>query len=333
LPDSLSLEPDTAPDLSVSIVTYNSAHCLNTLLDSLALQEGVRWELFVVDNASSDDSAARVREWKHANITINRSNVGFGRGHNQNLYRFRGRHVLFLNPDLTFSPGLFAGLVNFLDANPGVAVAGPAIVEGAHRIPSPPRRFYPGESIVALEPELRRKDYAWVSGCCLAIRRPILQELGGFDPDYFLYGEETDLCLRVRQAGYKVSWCPEHEVEHAGLQSQIDLSDYARFRNLFEGTALFWEKHYPASEVRSMIQFQYLLTRLLLPLLEVLPSSLTTGIHAERIRARRDVCRELVSRLAAYSSTGSYWRIGMRQLRVLVEWARGGAFPLDAYFE
>jgi len=52
---------------------------------------------------------------------------------------------------------------------------------------------------------LRGKEYAWISGCCLAIRRAVLEQVGGFDPDYFLYQEETDLCLRVRRAGYRIA--------------------------------------------------------------------------------------------------------------------------------
>lgn len=59
--------------------------------------------------------------------------------------------------------------------------------------------------MVPLEPGLRGKEYAWISGCCLAIRRAVLEQVGGFDPDYFLYQEETDLCLRVRRAGYRIA--------------------------------------------------------------------------------------------------------------------------------
>ena len=191
------------PDLSVSMVTYNSARCLDGILESLAAQQGVRWELFVVDNASQDGTRAKLEHF--SNVTPNRMNVGYGAAHNQNLSRFCGRHVLFLNPDLTFSTGLFAGLTKFLDENPQVGITSPRVTEGQERIPFPPRRFYPGEGMVPLEPGLRRKEYAWISGCCLAIRRAVLEQVGGFDPDYFLYQEETDLCPRVRRAGYRIA--------------------------------------------------------------------------------------------------------------------------------
>jgi N-acetylglucosaminyl-diphospho-decaprenol L-rhamnosyltransferase len=210
-------DQDDLMDLSVSMVTYNSASCLDGFLRSLARQEGVRWELLVVDNASQDGTPAKLE--RLPNVTLNRTNVGYAAAHNQNLSRFHGRHVLFLNPDLTFSPDLFAGLVSFLDENPLVGVVGPRVLEGPERIPFPPRRFYPGEGMLALEPGLRRKEYAWLSGCCLAIRRAVLEQVRGFDPDYFLYQEETDLCLRVRRAGYRVACCPELEVEHVGQQS------------------------------------------------------------------------------------------------------------------
>ena len=259
------------PDLSVSMVTYNSAPCLDGILESLAGQQGVRWKLFVVDNASQDGTRAKLEQL--SNVTLNRTNVGFGAAHNQNLSRFRGRYVLFLNPDLTFSTDLFAGLTNFLDENPQVGIAGPRVLEGRDRIPFPPRRFYPGEGMVPLEPGLRRKEYAWISGCCLAIRRAALEQVGGFDPGYFLYQEETDLCLRVRRAGYRIAWCPELEVEHAGQQSQTEFSEYERARKLFEGTAQFLRKHYGTRQLNSMFRFQHLGTSTLLGVSRMLPKS------------------------------------------------------------
>ena len=233
-------ENTETPDLSVSVVTYNSAHCLDALFESLSIQLGVRWELFVFDNASTDSTAAWLAKRMVGNVTVNRTNVGYGRAHNQNRARFRGRHVLFLNPDVTFPAGLFAALVSFLDANPKAGVVGPSVLEGKERAAFPPRRFYPGERTIALEPGLRRGYYAWLSGCCMAIRRSVLEEVGGFDPDFFLYQEETDLCLRVRRSGYQIGWCQEWQVLHTHLQSQIGLSEYDQERRLLEGTVLFW---------------------------------------------------------------------------------------------
>src|SRR5262245_41814339 len=96
---------ETVPDLSVSIVTYNSQDCLAKLFTSLEIQKGVDWELFFVDNASLDNSASILSERGLGEISKNKENVGFGRAHNQNIGRFRGRYLLVLNPDIELPPG------------------------------------------------------------------------------------------------------------------------------------------------------------------------------------------------------------------------------------
>ena len=322
------------PDLSVSVVTYNSAHCLEALFGSLSVQHGVCWELFIVDNASTDRTAACLGRRPSANVTVNSANVGYGRAHNQNRPHFRGRHVLFLNPDVTLPAGLFAALVAFLDTHPRVGVVGPSVLEGEHRALFPPRRFYPGERAIPLEPGLRRDYYAWLSGCCLALRRPLLEELGGFDPDFFLYQEETDLCLRARRAGYAIGWCSEWQVLHAQLQSQIGLPEYDQERHLLEGTVLFWQKHFSAEDVPDIVRFQYLRARAILALHERFPwLTKHRAFPRDRLRARRDSCREWLTRRGhrVFALNLRFGRIALRQLHIAIEGIRKGVFPLDDY--
>jgi GT2 family glycosyltransferase len=180
---------------------------------------------------------------------------------------------------------------------------------------------------------LRRKEYAWISGCCLAIRRAALEQVGGFDPGYFLYQEETDLCLRVRRAGYRIAWCPELEVEHAGQQSQTEFSEYERARKLFEGTAQFLRKHYGTRQLNSMFRFQHLGTSTLLGVSRMLPKSAwlrARPFRPERMRARRDVSREWLDRLGLRTFLlldPVFWKITLRQLEVFLEYLRSGRFP------
>lgn len=329
-------EASETPDLSVSVVTYNSAHCLDAFFESLSAQRGVRWELFVVDNASTDGTPDMLRRQMQGNVTLNQRNTGYGCAHNQNRERFRGRHVLFLNPDVTFAPGVFAALAGFLDANPRAGVAGPKVLEGPERAPFLPRRFYPGEGMVALDRGLRRRDYGWIGGCCLAIRRQVLEEIGGFDRDYFLYSEDTDLCLRVRRAGYRIGWCPEVEVVHQGRQSQTRLSEYAMARNLFSGVAIFLGKHYAERDVRSMLRFQLLAARVVLALPEGLlrvPGRGAAPFRRDRVRARLDACREWLGNRGyrSFPLDGRSYKIAARQMHLLFEWAWKGGFPLDDY--
>lgn len=321
-------------DLSVSVVTYNSVHCLDAFFESLSMQRGVRWELFVVDNASSDETASWLQQREVPNVTVNSCNVGYGRAHNQNRRRFQGRHVLFLNPDVSFQTGLFGALVDFLDTNPRMGVAGPSVLEGADRTAFRPRRFYPGERAIPLEPSLRRDYFAWISGCCLAIRRSVLEELDGFDPDFFLYQEETDLCRRVRRAGYQVGWLPERQVLHAHLQSQVGLSEYDLERRLFDGTVLFWQKHFPAVDLPNIVRFQYLRAIALLALQARFPSLMKgRPIRPDRLRASRDVCHEWLKRhqCRKVAVNLSFASIALRQLRLAIESVRTGVFPVDDY--
>ena len=318
----------------MSVVTHNSAHCLEALFESLSTQRGISWELFVADNASSDGTAAWLQQRAEGNITLNSRNLGYGRAHNQNLSRFRGRHVLFLNPDLTLPAGLFAALVDFLDAHPEAGVVGPRVLEGKDRTPFPPRRFYPGERTVPLEPGLRRDYYAWLSGCCLMIRRPVLERIDGFDPDYFLYQEETDLCLRVRRAGYQIGWRPEWTVLHAHKQSQVGMPEYDQERRVLSGTILFWQKHFSAADLPNIVRFQYLRAQILLALDKGLPFFRKHGtVRRDHLRARRDACSEwLKSRgYPIFMLNPGSGRIAFRQLRIVVEWARRGVFPVDDY--
>ncbi|MGH9424249.1 MAG: glycosyltransferase family 2 protein, partial [Thermoanaerobaculia bacterium] len=176
---------------------------------------------------------------------------------------------------------------------------------------------------------------AWLNGCCVLARRTVLEELGGFDEDFFLYQAETDLCLRARRAGYVLGWVPDVLVYHLHRQSQRDISEYEYSRRLFEGSAVFWRKHYSPEDVTHMARFQVFVSTSVLPFqaplskLGVLPPSLSR----DRLRARRDVCRELLSITPASNSNRTAFgtRIAARQSRLAFEWMRQRRFPLDDY--
>jgi GT2 family glycosyltransferase len=323
------------PQISVSVVTYNNAHCLPGFLDSLRQQTEVRWELFVFDNASRDETPALIRKAGLGELFVSNANIGYGRGHNYNVARCRGPHLLFLNPDLEFCPDLFAALLRYLNEHLDHVLAGPCILEGPARRPFPPRHFYPGEGMIALEPGLRRPSIAWLNGCCFIVRRDVFEKLGGFDPDYFLYQDETDLCLRVRRAGYQIGHADKSAVYHLHRQSQRELSEYEYARRIFQGSTTFWGKHYPPNDVLRMVRFQYWISRMLLglDLLRRWLPDLPAVLNEARLRARNDICRE-------WLETHGYRRVGfggvpgkivLRQCRLVVEWIVQRRFPLDDY--
>ncbi|MGI9044676.1 MAG: glycosyltransferase family 2 protein [Gemmatimonadaceae bacterium] len=322
------------PDVSVSVVTHNNEGCADALIRDLQTQEGVAWEVFVFDNASSDTTRDILCRSGSVSVFECAENLGYSKGHNRNIRQSTGRYVLLLNPDVRFSPGMMSGLVGYLDRHPDVALAGPRILEGGDRRHFAPRRFYPGEGMVALEPGLRRSAIAWLNGCCILARRSTLCELGGFDEDYFLYQGETDLCLRARRLGFTLGWVPEVVVHHIHRQSQRDISDYEYSRRLFEGSAVFWRKHYAPADMLGMAQFQMGSSRLLSLAGQALDrvSRRPPELNPERLRARRDVCRELIaSNPPDGKATGAVARIALRQVRLAAESIRQGRFPLDDY--
>lgn len=322
------------PILSVSVVTYNNRHCLPAFLASFQRQRDVSWELFFFDNASRDGTAELIRQEAIGELVVSEENLGYGRAHNCNAIRCRGSYLLFLNPDLEFGPNLFSALLGYLEQHPEYGLAGPRILEGDLRQEFPPRRFYPGEGMVALEPGLRRDTIAWVSGCCLLVRRNLFDKLGGFDPGYFLYQEDTDFCLRARQAGYYIGHAGDTLVHHLHRQSQRELSEYEYRRRIFEGSALFWEKHYAPRDVIRMVRFQYWVTRMLLglgPIRWWLP--LPAVLSEARLQARNDVCLSWLEKRGCHRMWFSDIprKILFRQCRIALEWIRQGRFPLDDY--
>jgi GT2 family glycosyltransferase len=323
------------PQISASVVTYNSASCLPLFLEALRQQKDVTWEALFFDNASQDETRKLIEEWGPGDLLVAETNIGYGRAHNRNLARCRGKLVLLLNPDLSFGADLFARLSANLEEHREHALVGPRILEGPEKKPFPPRGFYPGEGMVALEPELRRNKIAWLSGCCLMIRREVFEELGGFDPDYFLYQEDADLCLRARMAGHRIGYAPDAVVHHLHRQSQRELSEYEYAFRIFQGSAVFWEKHYAPKDVLGMVRFQYWTSWLLLKLgrARALLPELPYALSEARLRARNDVCRRWLEShghrlVGGHGRSGS---IALRQCRLTLEWILQRRFPLDDY--
>jgi GT2 family glycosyltransferase len=323
------------PQISVSVVTYNSGRYLPVFLESLRQQTAVTWEAFFFDNASRDETRELIWKAGLGELISSEANIGYGRGHNHNFAHGRGTYVLVLNPDLQFGPELFVGLVNYLEEHAADSLAGPRVLEGPARRLFAPRHFYPGEGMIALESGLRRHEIAWLSGCCLIVRRPAFAKLGGFDPDYFLYQEDTDLCLRARRAGYHIGYAQQTVVHHLHRQSQRELSEYEYARRVFQGSSVFWDKHYAPPDVLRMARFQYWMSRLLLglgPARKWIPE-LRAVLSEARLRARRDVCQEWLERNGRrrLGLAGVPGKIALRQLHLAFEWLLQRRFPVDDY--
>lgn len=228
-------------DVSAVVVNYNARHHLVECVRSLRA-DGIG-EVVVVDNASSDGSAeALAAADPECRFLPTGSNLGFGTAANVGVANTAGGYVLILNPDTVVQPGTTAALAAALDSDAALAVVGPRI-ENLDGTLYPSARQFPKLGVAAGHAFLgvvwkgnrftRRYrmldwDHAapgpvdWVGGACMLVRRTAFEQLGGFDPAYFMYVEDVDLCWRLRRAGWTVGYQPAGRVVHAvGGSSQL----------------------------------------------------------------------------------------------------------------
>jgi GT2 family glycosyltransferase len=233
-------------DLSIIIVNKDTEDLLRDCLLSLSRDRAsMHTEVWVVDNASEDESVQMVQtEFPDVGLIANRENVGFASANNQALEKAAGRYCLLLNPDTIVQPGVLDRLCKFMQDTPDAGIAGCAQTypDGRFQVTCHRDITLWREAIVAfgLAHLLRRLlDYGvrfdsfsgprlvdWVEGGGLLIRDVALAAVGPMDESFFMYAEDADLCLRVRQAGFQVYYVPDVTVIHyRGQATGLSLRD------------------------------------------------------------------------------------------------------------
>jgi GT2 family glycosyltransferase len=242
-------------DVSVIIVTYNSASSINDCLKSVAEQQDVEREILVIDNASSDETVSVVRTSTGKPILFeNRENVGFGRACNQGFAASKGRFIYLLNPDAQLiGSNALATLCRALAEHKSWGMAGSRVLSATGEWKRPATN-YPDDSHVRKDFSALPGKIAWVVGASMIIRREVYSELGGFDSDFFLYSEETDFCLRLRQRGYEIGVVEDAAVRHIGGASESGRDPYEVWTRRSRGLHLFWQKHYPPTDVDKLLR-------------------------------------------------------------------------------
>lgn len=247
------LGPDDPYDLSVIIVNYNTADLIVDCLNSIASQQGVNFEVILVDNASGDRSPDIVKnDYPWVNLLANKDNVGFAKANNQALKICNGRYVYYLNPDTRVRPGAFEHIVSFMDSHSEVGLAGTRIVNPDGSLQSSVEFRYPGQRHAKQELEGLKGEIAWVLGASMIGRRDLLEALDGFDERFFLYGEDLDLGLRVRKAGWFISYIQDAVVVHWGGQSERSNLPAEIWKKKFRAEFLFYGTHYSKRVIRAI---------------------------------------------------------------------------------
>jgi len=253
------------PSVSAIIVNYKSgayaAECIRSLLD----QKYDSLEIIVVDNASGDGSVDLLRSAFGNVITLIESpdNLGFGQANNLAASHAKGDYLLLVNPDARLLDNAFIStLVSFLEQQPAIGIAGPEIHEPSKQKYVLPKKKYPSEGRLKNRDALKRLpgSYAWILGACMCLKRSLYEQIGGFDPDFFLYGEDTDICLRVRKAGYQVGYCEAAKLTHVGGASEVAAIPLDKFLRNKRGFFLFCRKHYAAADVKRIARLSLVTT-------------------------------------------------------------------------
>ena len=266
--------------LTAIVVNYNTRDLLHRCISDLrssARAAGASLQLVVVDNASRDGSAdLLMRDFADCEIVFNDTNVGFGRANNQALPLVRGRYLLLLNTDAFVAPDSIGTTVRYLDEHPRCGLLGVRLIgrdgslqPSCRYFPTPWNEFLARTGLAGYLPAVRMVDDMtwdhgsarecdWVPGCYYLVRKSVINQVGLFDPRFFLYYEEVDHCRAVKAAGWQVMFFAGTTVVHIGGESARADAELTRAGSQIdalqiESGLLYHRKHYGKSGVAALM--------------------------------------------------------------------------------
>jgi len=251
--------------LSIVVVSWNVCRdlieCLNSIHDN---PPACQFETIVVDNASSDQTVSLLQS-RHSQVRliVNAANLGFPRANNQGIAQATGDYVLLLNPDTVVQSGALDTMTELLDKNADIGAVGPRLLNpdgttqmSIANIPTFRAALY-GKTIFRYTGLFRRhyrkiksktfdaerpSEAPLLSGAACLIRRSILDRIGGLDERFFMYYEDNDLFLRIRQAGWRLFYTPNARIIHLGGRSSEQISVQKQYL-ILKSLILFFRKH------------------------------------------------------------------------------------------
>lgn len=263
----------TTPQVTVLTVSYNVRQFLDESIQSIKRSRfdgGI--EIIVVDNNSYDGTVDDLKA-KHPDVTIiaNESNYGFGKAVNQGAENSNGKYLMIINPDTIVEENTVATLVGYLEDNQDTGLVGPKILNPDGSLQKACKRSFPTLAVALpkilglnrifpgarwagkynlsyLDPDSIHSVDA-VSGSCMVISRELFDEVGGFDPRYFMYGEDIDLCYKVHEKGLHVKYVPLTNILHFQGES-VKSAPFDSINAFYDAMILFSEKHYSKGQNR-----------------------------------------------------------------------------------
>lgn len=255
--------------IDIVIVNYNSTRYLLNCLDSIQKSIGeIPVKIYVEDNASNDGVESIKKEFPEVELNVNRQNTGFAGGVNRGVQRGNNPYVILLNPDTFVMPPFFDNCYRFMIKNPDVAIMGPRIYDhdgclqnSARGFPTPltaffgrssflsrkfPRNPITSRNLLSLKSDGKTPmEVDWVSGACMVVRRSAIDEVGLLDERFFMYWEDADWCMRMRESGWKVIYYPQTSIYHyigGSSEKKIIRSVYEFHKSVY----ILFEKYFPS---------------------------------------------------------------------------------------
>ncbi|PWT88828.1 MAG: hypothetical protein C5B54_09960 [Acidobacteria bacterium] len=244
------------------IVNWNGAVFIDKLLTGLTQAEVKA--IIVVDNASRDDSLRIIQQHSNVHLISNGSNVGFGAAANRAIEASSTPYILLLNVDVEVMPNSVQKLEEFLDRTPDAGIVAPrlnfpdgSLQLSCRRFPKIPDlflylsfldRIFPSGYRLNDQMHQHTMEVDQPMGAALMIRRLALEQTGAFDPQFFLYMEEVDLCERMKEAGWKIFYLPESQMIHIAGGSSKQNFEKSQL-HYFESLIRYFRKRKTAAEV------------------------------------------------------------------------------------
>lgn len=252
------------PKVSITIVHHQGLKMLQDCLHSIYDEtRDLDFEVIVVDNVS-DDGAVQMIATEFPQVRLIRNTERHGFGHNQNtgIKQALGQYIFIYNDDTLVHGNALPTLCAVLDKNPDVGLVGPKLVNSdgslqmsCYRFPSPFRCICENLLLSAAFPDStifgdyrnwkhdKTREVDFVIGAAMLVRRSVVEQVGVFDELFFMYSEETDWQMRIKNAGWKIIFCPDAVITHLGGQSSEDAKD-RQFSEFQTSSAKLIRKHY-----------------------------------------------------------------------------------------
>lgn len=240
--------------LSVIIVNYNSGIYALECIKSVLNQRDVPLEIIVIDNASQDNSIEQLTNEFHDQIHLitSEENLGFARANNLAATKACGDFLLLLNPDtILIDPYSLRTMIDKLSNSPHIGLITPLINEPRKAKQVTPRYQYPVIGSLQYTETFKHLPgkIAWVLGACMLFKHSVFKEIKGFDPDYFLYGEDVDICLRLRLKNYEIGYDDSVIITHIGGASEFGENTLDKWLRKKRGLYLFLTKHLDSRDI------------------------------------------------------------------------------------